>query len=285
MTTVATTPELPMAGPPGPHPGSARPTSLARVIHSEWIKLRTLRSNWLTLAGLFLAIVVFGLISAAVASGSVTTPDGGGPGFAGSSPVETVLAGANFAVLLMAVLGVLVGAREHSSGMIRTTLAAVPTRWPVLVGKLATFVAVVAPVTVAAVLVAFFGGTAILSGGGVESASWSDPGVAGQVLGTAGYLVGIGVMGGALGVLVRGIAAGLGTLIGGVLFVPTLLTALLPNDWDTVLKFLPSNAGAAFTGTATSSELLTSIQGAWVFTGWVALIVSAAVAALMTRDA
>jgi len=259
-------------------------TSVARVVRSEWIKMRSMRSTWLTLAGLFAAIVAFGLISAAVATGSVAAP-GDGPAFAGSSPLQTVLAGANFGVLIVAVLGVLVGAREYSSGMIRTSLAAVPRRWPVLLGKVVAFVAVVTPVVLSSVLIAFFGGTALLSGAGVASVSWSDPNVASYVLGTVGYLVGIGVLGVALGVLLRGIGAGLGVLIGGVLFVPTLLGALLPESWDSVLKYLPSSAGNAFTGTQSAGEILTYGQGVAVFVAWLAVAVLGAGAALMRRDA
>jgi ABC-type transport system involved in multi-copper enzyme maturation permease subunit len=244
-----------------------------------------MRSTWLTLGGLFAAIVAFGLISAAVATGQVSDPSAGGPAFAGSSPMQTVLAGANFGVLIVAVLGVLVGAREYGSGMIRTTVAAVPRRWPVLLGKVVTFVAVVTPVVLVGVLVAFFGGTAILSSAGAASVSWSDPDVASSVLGTVGYLVGIGVMGVGLGVLLRGIGAGLGVLIGGVLFVPTLLSALLPDSWDSVLKFLPSSAGDAFTGAQTTGDMLTYGQGVVVFAAWLAVAVGAAGIALMRRDA
>ena len=260
-------------------------TSVGRVVRSEWIKLRSMRSTWLTLAGLFVAIVAFGLISAAVASGQVTGPSAGGPALSGTSPLQTVLSGANFGVLIVAVLGVLIGAREYSSGMIRTSLAAVPRRWPVLLGKVVTFVAVVTPVVLSGVLIAFFGGTALLTNAGVASVAWSDPHVASYVLGTVGYLVGIGVLGVALGVLLRGIGAGLGVLIGGVLFVPTLLIALLPDSWDSVLKYLPSSAGNAFTGAQTAGDALTYGQGVAVFVAWLVLAVGGATVALMRRDA
>ncbi len=115
--------------------------------------------------------------------------------------------------------------------------------------------------------------------------AWSDPDVAGYVLGTVGYLVGIGVLGVALGVLLRGIGAGLGVLIGGVLFVPALLTALLPESWGSVLKYLPSNAGNAFTGAQTGGDLLSYKQGVVVFIAWVAIAVVGAGFALLRRDA
>jgi ABC-2 type transport system permease protein len=262
-----------------------RRTSAWRVLRSEWIKARTLRSTWLTLAGFAFALVAFGLVSALAASGQVDDPSGG-PGFGADDPVSTVMSGANFAVLIVAVLGTIMGAREYSTGMIRTTLAAVPRRLPVLWGKLATFVLLVAPVAVVGVLVAFFAGMALLDQGGSATLAWSDPGVARAVLGNAAYLIGIGVVGVSLGVIIRSTAAAIGTLIGGILFVPTLATALLPDSWDGVLKYLPSNAGQAFTSVATDTgSLLTPGQGVAVCAGWALLAVAGAAAALMRRDA
>ena len=259
-------------------------TSLARVVRSEWIKLRSLRSTWVMLAALFASIVAFGIIASAVASGSVTTP-GGAPAFSGASPVDTVLSGANFGILIVAVMGVLVGAREYSSGLIRTTIAVVPRRWPVLVGKLVTFLGVLLPAVLASVLVSFFAGTAILTAAGVASTTWSAAGVAGAVLGTIGYLVGIGVIGLCLGILLRSVGAGLGVLIGGILFLPTLASALLPDSWDSVLKYLPSNAGMSFTSLDQAGSMLSYGAGLAVFVGWCVLAVLGASWALMRRDA
>jgi ABC-type transport system involved in multi-copper enzyme maturation permease subunit len=286
MSTTTTTATAVTSVVTAPAEASAAPrTSVGRVVRSEWIKLRSMRSTWLMLGGLFFAIVAFGLISAAVAAGQVSDPSAGGPGFAGTSPLQTVLSGANFGVLLVAVMGVLVGAREYSSGMIRTSLAAVPRRWPVLLGKVITFVGVVTPVVLSGILIAFFVGSSILTNGGVASVSWSDPDVASYVFGTAAYLVVIGVLGVALGVLLRGIGAGLGVLIGGVLFVPTLLTALLPDSWDSVLKYLPSSAGNAISGAQTAGDVLTYGQGVAVLVAWLVLAVGGATVALMRRDA
>ncbi len=266
-------------------PTASRTTS-ARVLRSEWIKMRTLRSTWLTIGGIAFALIAFGLVSALTASGQVES-DGqaGPPGFAGTDPVSTVLSGANFAVLIVAVLGAIIGAREYSTGMIRTTLAAVPARLPVLWGKLLTFVGVITPVVVGGTLVSFFAGMAILDAGGAATASWADDGVARAVLGTAVYLVGLGVIGVAVGLLLRSTAGAIGTVIGAVLFVPTLASALLPESWDEVLKFLPSNAGQAFTSVSPAETLLTPGAGMAVFAGWVVLSVVAAAVALARRDA
>jgi hypothetical protein len=257
-----------------------------RVLHSEWIKTRSLRSTWITLGALAVVIVGFGVLAATAAGGDIQAPNAGPPAVAGrGGPMNTVLAGANVAVLLVAVFGSVVGAREFASGMIRTTFAAVPRRLPVLWSKLLTFVAVVLPVVLVALITVFFAGMAVLDRSGAATLRWSDDGVVRTLFGHAYYLVGLGVIGLALGVMLRGTAAAIGTTIGAVLFLPALATALLPSDWSAVLKYLPSNAGNAFTALATTGDVLTAWQGFAVFTGWVVLAVIGATVALVRRDA
>lgn len=253
------------------------------VIRSEWIKQVTLRSVLATTGALFLVIVGFGLMAALVASGDVSEPSRG-PAFASGDPVSTVFTGAFFAVLIVAVLGVLAGAREYSSGMIRTTFSAVPRRLTVYTAKIVTFTALVLPVLVLGVLGAFFGGMAVLGNAGADTVAWGDDGVARTVIGMIGYLWGIGLLGIAIGFLLRSIAGGLAVLLGGLVFIPTLLTALLPEVWDTVLKYLPSNAGASFTSLVASDSRLPVGEGIAVYAAWVVAALVAAAIVLKTRD-
>lgn len=140
------------------------------------------------------------------------------------------------------------------------------------------------PITLFGVVVAFTAGMAVLDSRGHPSAAWTDAGVARAVLGTAAYLVGIGLIGVALGVLIRATAGAIGVLLAGVLILPTLATALLPSGWDDALKFLPSNAGSAFTTRAPDADLLSSAAGMAVFAAWTALALAAAAIAFGTRD-
>ncbi len=263
----------------------AQTSTFRRVLSSEWIKTRTLRSTWLTAGVTLLIVVVLGAIAAGVSLGRSGTAS---PGFApptATTPLTTALAGANLAVLIVAVWGSIFGAREFSSGMIRTTLAAVPRRLRVLWAKVIAFAAVAVPAVVVGVLLAFFLGMAVLSAGGADTVSFTDTGVARVVLGTAYYIVGLGLIGLALGVLLRVTAAAIGTVVGAVLFIPTLANALLPDSWSSVLKYLPSNAGAAFTNLADSADRLTPGQGSWVFTAWIVVALAGAAVALVRRDA
>lgn len=277
-----------MTTPTAVSPTARHKITFSHVLRSEWIKLTTLRSTWLAAAATLVVIVGFGALAALVASGEITTPNGPGAaqsGGAAGGPLDTVLVGANLALLVVAVLGSVVGAREFSTGMIRTTLSAVPTRLPTLWGKLISFIVVVAPTVLLGVLTAFFLGMTLLDADGAATVAWTDDGVARAVLGTAGYILGIGAIGLALGILLRSTAAAIGTVLGAVLFVPALASALLPDSWDEVLKYLPSNAATAFTTTASTDTVLSPGVGAVVFTAWIVLAIGVAAWALVRWDA
>ena len=256
-----------------------------RIIRSEFIKLRTLRSTWILLGSMLVLFIAFGAIAALATTGQIDDGRGGPPAALGLDPVTTVLAGAGFAVLIMSVFGVLAGAREYGSGMIRTTLAFVPKRLPVLWAKVLVLIGLVIPVAVLASLGAFFLGMAVLTGAGEATASLSDPDAQRVLIGTAAYITGLSVIGLALGVAMRSMPGAIATVIGGVLILPALLTVLLPESWRSVLKYLPSNAAAPFTEGQVRVDMLALTPGIIVFVAWV--LASLAVAGILftRRDA
>ena len=85
------------------------------------------------------------------------------------------------------VLGVLLITSEYATGLIRTTLAAVPRRLPTLWGKAAVVTGAVVAVSVPAAVAVFLAGQAIL-GRQHLSVSFGEPGVARAVIGGALYL-------------------------------------------------------------------------------------------------
>lgn len=264
---------------------STRPRlTFARVVRSEWIKQWTLSSTrWLLLAAV-VSLAGFGMLAASVATGGSTAPQNGGPSFSTDDPLALVMSGANFATLLVAVLGTLVGAREYGSGLVRTTMAAVPSRLPVLAAKVIAFLGSLVPAVTVGVVVAFAGGMAILDASGAATLGWSDSGVVGALLGQIGYLSALGVIGLAIGSAMRAVAGGLGVVIGGVLFVPVLAQALLPDSWSDVLKYLPSNAGTSVTSIATPEGLLAAGPAWAVLAAWVVGCVGLAAVLLKRRD-
>lgn len=266
------------------HPAPERLRLSARgVLRSEWVKLRSVRSSTLTLLGGGLLVVGFGMLSAAVASGEVSTPQGGAtPDF---SPTQIALNGVGLAQLVLGVLGVLAFTSEYSTGTVRSTFAAVPRRLGVLWAKAAVTGTAVLVVAVPSVLLAFVGAQAVLDAGGEPTALLTDDGVARAVLGSAVHLTGVSLLGVALGALLRSAAAALSALVAGLLVVPGLLGAVLPSSvQDAVLPYLPSSAGESFTSVTTDGSQLAPGAGLAVFVAWVVVLLGAAAWRLRTRD-
>ncbi|MGL4745608.1 MAG: hypothetical protein ACRCXL_14640 [Dermatophilaceae bacterium] len=279
-----------IAAPGEPPRWPARPDgrhriTFVRVVRSEWIKLVSVRSTLWTLLASAVVLVGVGAIAASTATGATegVAPGGGpGPGAApGSDPLTTVLAGATPAVLILGILGVVVGAREYGSGMVRTTMTAVPRRWTALLARVVSFVALVGPVVLLATVGGWAVGSALLDAGGEPVAAWGDEGVARAVIGTGVYLVGMALLGLGLGVLLRGLGAAIGGFAGLVLVVPGLGGLLLPDDWQGVLDYLPSQAATSFT---TLSGPFAPGVGAAVVAAWVLAAVAAAWTRLVRCD-
>ena len=103
-----------------------------RIVNSEWIKFRSLRSTWWSI-GVALLISV-GLGHPVLRSARAATSQQHG----GFEPDQTALSlrGFYLAQLAVGVLGVLFITGEYSTGMIRATLSAVPKRMPVWLAKI-----------------------------------------------------------------------------------------------------------------------------------------------------
>jgi ABC-2 type transport system permease protein len=250
-----------------------------RVIKSEWIKFWSLRSTAITLAVSVVVFIGIGLIAASmVGSGGATR----GPSQGVTDPVAASLAGVTLAQLAFGTLGVLFMAGEYSTGMIRSSLSAVPRRLPVLWAKIAVFTGVVFVVALIAAAVAFTGGQAIA---GADGASWSDAGVARAVIGSAFVLTGSGVLGIGLGALLRSTPAAISTLFGGLFLLGGIAGLLLPDSWNSVVQYLPSNAADSITAVTHASNSLQPGAGLAVFVGYLVVVVGAAAVRLKRSDA
>ena len=193
-------------------PGRYRFADAARM---EWVKLRSLRSTWWTLA-----VTIAAAAGIAVAVG-VNTEDGA------ADLTNNALAGISVGLLLMGILGVLTATSEHTSGMIRSTLAAIPNRPLVVAAKAAVFGAVALATGEAAAFVSFLACRVALPAG-VPGPALGQPGVLrAVVLGGAGYCL-IGLLGLGFGAVVRHTALAVGLLVGGVYVVAMLVAPLAP---------------------------------------------------------
>jgi ABC-2 type transport system permease protein len=263
-----------------------QPQTLGRAIHSEWIKIRSLRSTWIGMAAAAIVMIGFGAIAAAASTGSVSgSGDGDGPFGGGGDPLATVLAGSTFAVLLIGVLASLGGAREYGSRMITATVAAVPRRGQVVVAKAVALAAVVLPTAMIAVLGSYGVGMGILSANDAATVSLTDSGVLTTLLGMTGYLTAIALIGLGMGILLRSVAGSIGVVVGGILILPSIAGALLPDSWDAILRYLPSSAAASFTEVeAASASTLAAGAGVAVLAAWVLATLGAAITVMHRRD-
>jgi ABC-2 type transport system permease protein len=267
---------------PAPPASKLRVTG-ARVIHSEWIKFWTVRSTVVTLAVAFGLLVVIGLVASSLQDSATTVGPAAGPQPSGLDPVEAALAGRTFAQLAFGTLGVLFMAGEYSTRSIQSSLIAVPKRLPVLWAKIVVFTAVVFTTALAGSALAFTGGQALIGDGG---ASWSDPSVPRAVIGSAVVHAGSGVLGLALGALLRSIPAAISTLVGALFVLSGAAQLLLPESWrDDVLRFLPANAGEDFTALTRSADALGPWAALAVFLAYVGAATAGAAWRLRHADA
>ena len=277
------------------HSGTTDPSPAARtgrggvtftgVLHSEWIKLRSVRSTFTTYAAAVGLLLFFGTLAAAFTGGTLASPDGDGGPPAGD-PTATVLGGSLLVALVMGTLGVISMTSEYANGTVRSTMAFVPRRVPVLLAKALVLVAMTLPVMLVASFGTFLVGQAVLAAGdpGTATAALGDPGVLRAVIGTAVYLTGVTVMGLAVGALLRTTPAALSVLFALLFLVPGLGQVLLPASiGDDVLPYLPSNAANAFTSVAPSPDVLGTAAGSAVFAAWLVAPLLVAAVALVRR--
>ena len=267
-------------------PVVARPTlkvTQSRVLRSEFTKFRSLRSTmWTLLAAVALMIGIGAIFSAVTASQYHTLSP---IERAILNPVTISLSGVMFAVVAFGVLGVLVTSGEYSTGMIRSSLTAVPRRLPVLWGKLAVFAGVIFPVSLIASFISFFLGQVLLNSQHI-GVSITAPGALRSVIGAALYITVAGIIGVALGALFRNTAAGIATFT-SVFFVIPPLASLLPLSVSSHLApYLPSNAGAALWGGAQNvPNALAPWTGFALLCGYAVVLIAAAAWRLRRSDA
>jgi hypothetical protein len=279
MTTATTVPApLPQLDEVG------RGTVFLDVMRSEWTKIRTVRSTFWTLlaaAALMLGIAV--IASEVVVHQWSTLKPADKAGF---SPIELSLAGAFFAQLAVGVLGVLVITTEYGTGMIRATFAAVPQRRLLLGAKALVLFLVTLVVGLVSSFAAFFIAQLVLGGYADEklSASLSDAGALRAVLGAGVFLALMGLLGMAVGAVLRRSAGAITALFGLVFLLPGLMQLLPSSVKDNVTKFLPSNAGSAIYRQVHQPDVLSPGAGLLVLLGYAVVALLVAGVIVQRRD-
>jgi ABC-2 type transport system permease protein len=286
MTTITTAPTR-----PGSQPADfGTNLTFGGVLRSEWIKLRSLRSTIWSYA----LVVAISLGMALLMSLSMVNGMNGGAD-AASAPadqqasfvVDASVFGVYFGQLVAAVLGVLVISGEYSTGMIRSTLTAVPRRLPALAAKALILGAATFVVGAIATFSAFAVSSAVFAGIDV-SANLLDPAVFLPLLGGALYLSLVSLFALGIGTILRSSAGGIAAVLGILLLLPTVLQ-MIPADWaNDLVPYLLSIAGMN-TFTSTTAETTADGFGVWlnlaIVLGWVTAAGIGAATTLAKRDA
>jgi ABC-2 type transport system permease protein len=217
-------------------PAAAGRAGFCGSLRSEFTKIRSTRSTYWTLISMVVTTVVIGALASFAAARNV---DAGGQYF---DPTDRSLDGVYLSQLLIAALGALTVTSEYSTGMIRTSLTAMPRRG-VVFGAKATVFALVALVTgLVTSFGAFFLGQALMSGKHIN-ATLGQPNVLRAVIGAALFLTACGLLSFGIGMILRHTAGAI-TASTVLLFIVPLLVILLPQAWQNeVNKWVPAYAG------------------------------------------
>ena len=284
MSTITPTAPTVTVNVPGMNAATAEALKVTqgRVIESEWLKFRTLRSSWILLIlGIgALAGTGIALSWSTIADWSHMHPHE----LDHLNPLADSLVGFQLAQLFVGVLGIILIAGEYSTGMIRSSLVAVPKRLPVLWAKTLVVAVLTFLTMLPASLIAFFASQKILSGKHIQT-TWTSPHVSRSVIGVALYLTVVAILGVGLGALIRNIAGAIATFVGIMLILPGIASTLSQVWADRINRFLPSTAGQSLLSFGSDTREMMPWNGFALFTIYAIGTLIAAAVVLKRRDA
>ncbi|WP_229053036.1 ABC transporter permease [Aeromicrobium sp. Leaf350] len=272
MTALAPTLTEPRTTHPQPTPG------LGSALRAEWIKLTTVRSTWWTLVALVVVGAGVTVLLGASNAEWLASPE------ADESPASFITAGMALTPAVAVVLGALVVTSEYGSGMIRSSLVAVPRRGRVMLAKSIVVASVLFVVGTATAVLGYLGTNPFLEAEGIGLPLEGD--VLRAMYGSGLFLAGLGVLAVATGFLVRHTAGTISILL-GTLFVVGQLVLLVPGTFgDWLDKLMPHNSGGGVAAAVSfNPNLLEPWTGFAVFLAEVAVVVAVAAWSLKRRDA
>ncbi|MGX5187211.1 ABC transporter permease [Streptomyces avermitilis] len=255
--------------------------SAAQVVRSEWTKIRSVASTVWTLSLAVVVTIALGMLISALAGNEFDKMD---PRDRLSfDPTFISFAGMSLGQLAMIVFGVLVVSNEYSTGMIRSSLAAVPQRGTFLFSKIAVAAGLALVVGIVTSFAAFFLGQAML---GSHRASISDAGVLRAVIGGGLYMTLIAMFSMGVAAMLRSPMLSLGILMPFFFLISNILGNV--SATKKIGRFLPDQAGSKIMQVVTPLGDDTP-YGPWggfgIMVLWVVLALAGGYALLKRRDA
>jgi ABC-2 type transport system permease protein len=252
------------------------------VLRSEWIKLWSLMSTRILLLLTLVAIVGVGALAVLIRfsfldemtrqareQGQTMTPEMMAQSFPPGSGFDLYNlpnAGLQIGILVLGSLAVLFIASEYATGMIRSTMNAVPRRTPAFLAKAIILAVISYAITTIAAVATFLIAMPVFQGIGFDL-DWSTEGVLYSVFTGGLYVAGVALIGLSLGTLLRNSAGGITVLVGlfFVLSIASSFLTLIPGDfWKYVPQYLPSDAGGRFLSIGHTDGVIDPWQGGLV---------------------
>jgi hypothetical protein len=253
--------------------------TFARVCRAEWTKLFSLRSTSLVL----LAAATFTTAVAGVISWAANRGDGVSQSVA--EAVGRAYLGVDLISLVLGVFGILMVTGEHSSGLIRATLAAVPSRVPVLLAKALVLCVAAIPLMLVVCVTSFVAVQVFVT---PQQRIWfDDTHVLRATVGAAVAPIALALLGLALGAMLRHTAGTITAYVVALLVVPALLPAALPASLrDDVVPYVPVAAAQAMyaVGGNNPFDMLSPGRAALVMAAWVLAGLAGGAFVLWRRD-
>ncbi|WP_426623848.1 ABC transporter permease subunit [Leifsonia sp. McL0607] len=258
-----------------------------RVLRSEWIKLRSLRSTFWTLVSVLVLIAGLSALLSAVVPEASTLGARVPPQQLAEFTTRSALAGLTFAPLVVAVLGVLAISGEYSTGMIRSSFAAAPHRFPVFAAKAIVLFFSSFVVGLISFAASWSIAVPLLTAKGYKGELFTDS-TMWSILGAAAYLGLVAVFALGVGAILKASAGGIATALGVLFLLPiiaALLQQLLPQqtwigDWS---HYLLSSAGNGMAGLPNGT--LEPWQNVLTVVIWTAVVFIGGAILLQRRDA
>lgn len=258
---------------------------MRQALHAEWTKLRTLAGTiWLLCATVAVTVAL-----SAAAAAATTCP----PGDCAVDLPKLSLTGIQLGQAVVAIVAVLAISNEYSTGMIRTTLAAMPRRATVLAAKAAVVSGAALVAGAIAVPASLLAGRLILPRHGFTSAhgypplSLADGPVLRAAAGSVLYLALIALLSLGAATAVRESAVAIGIVLGLLYLFPIIIQAVTNPLWQRHLKQLaPMTAGLTIQATTDLRSLpISPWAGLGVLAAWAAAALLAGGLLLRLRDA
>ncbi|WUH96062.1 ABC transporter permease [Streptomyces sp. NBC_00433] len=250
---------------------------MRQAVHAEWTKVRTL-------PGLLWLLAAVAVLTAAVSAATVAAVHCPATGCA-QDPARLSLTGVQFGQAGVAVLAVLLISGEYATGMIRTTVTAMPRRTTVLGAKALVLAGLVLVAGTVAVLGSVLAGRLVLPGHGFGFSPAHGP-VLRAAAGSVAYLVLVALLSLGVATAVRDSAAAIGVVLGLLYLFPILASVVSDPGWYRHLQQIgPMTAGLAVQTTIpSSSAVIGPYRGLAVLAAWSAAALLTALALFRTRD-